>query len=272
MANFNDSFQQVARELGVARKTCCQLSNVPLSLHETSAYKLQSEVADWLSGQGYGQPAGYKVGLVSADIRAWLGGLPVLGIDEPVYGPLLSATLFHGKAEVPFDSFIRPYVEGEFGVRIGEDVPPGQAPFSPESIADFVDECFAGIELVDWRVDYLNCAPPLAPIMIADGGSNWGAVVGLGCREWRKADIFGLAATMYVDGQPIHTGHASDLEGNPMRILAWLANKLSHQGSGLHAGDIVLLGAVTPSYKDFGKGAEIIVDWDLFGSVGVRFT
>ncbi len=268
------SIERAAHVLGEARLNRRQLAELPAACippDEVSAYLVQDALYNWLATRGLGHVGGYKVGLVSAEMRKSMGGLKALGVDSPVYSGIVSTCMLNSPASIPFDSFIRPYVEGEIAVRIGADVPADAAPLSRHSVADFVADCLAAIELVDWRLKYFDFPPPLATLMLADGGSNWGSVVGAPIKDWRALDIPALRGEMRVDGRLIGGGKAGDLQGHPFEVLAWLGNRLIERGRTLRSGDVVLLGSVTPSFGEFGKGAQVVMKWDALGEVAVTF-
>ena len=268
------SIERTAKLLGEARLSRRQLTELPAECippDEASAYLVQDALYDWLAKRDLGRVGGYKVGLVSADMRESMGGRDVLGVNSPVYGGIMTDCMLNSPTSIPFDSFIRPYVEGEFAVRIGADVPADAGKLCRHSISDFVADCLAGIELVDWRLKYLEFPPPLATLMLADGGSNWGSVVGAPIKDWRTLDIPALRGELRLDGRLVGGGKASDLQGHPFEVLAWLANRLIERGHTLRAGDVVLLGSVTPSSCDFAKGAEVVMEWDGLGEAIVRF-
>ena len=269
------AIERAAQLFGQARIDRRFVADLPaecLPPDEASAYLIQEALYDWLAGHGLGKVGGYKVGLVSAEMRKSMGGMAKLGVDSPVYGGIVAGAIFPTGSSVPFDRFIRPYVEGEFAVRIGAEIPVSAAPVSRQSIAAFVSECVAGIELVDWRLKYFDFPPPLATLMLADGGSNWGAVTGIPVKDWRQLDIPALKGQMRVNGRVVGGGKAGDLQGHPFEVLAWLANRLIARGRTLRAGDVVLLGSVTPSFGEFGKDAEVVMSWDGLGDVAVTFT
>lgn len=265
---------RAASLLAEARTKNRQLANFPpecIPPDEATAYLIQDALLDKLAQSGLGPSAGYKVGLVSADMRRSMGGMAKLGVDSPVYGGIVETCILPTRSTVEFARFIRPYVEGEFAVRMARTVPLDAAPLSQASIAAFVGDYFAALELVDWRLKYFDYPPPLATLMLADGSSNWGAVVGAPVKDWRSLDIPSLTGRMRVNGQDVGGGKAGDLQGHPFEVLAWLANRLIALRRTLRAGDIVLLGAVTPSYGTFERGAEVIMSWDGLGEVSVRF-
>ena len=260
--------------LGHARLERRQIAALPEGLAprtEEAGYRIQEELTEWLAGAGLGPVGGYKVGLVSASMRASVGGQAVLGVDWPVYGAIPRNCIFERHAELSFGDFVRPYVEGEIAVRLGRDLDPVDGPFTIDSVAGHVSDCFAAIELVDWRMQYMAFPPPLAPLMIADSGSNWGCVLGAPVRDWRSLDLSALSGAMTVDGREVGRGTGGDLQGHPLNVLAWLANKLRERGRGLRSGEVVLLGSVTPSDGKFLRGAEVVVEWEALGAVSARF-
>ena len=164
-----------------------------------------------LAERGYGGVGGHKVGLVTPEIRASAtgGDTDELGWDTPVYSGLIGSRIFRDSAVVPFGECIRPRIEGEFAVRIGADIPPEKAPFTRESIGDYVEACMAGIEIVDWRMWYWDFDRPLGPLMLADICSNWGAIFSDGVTDWRSLDIPALGATLTCNGETVSSGKAS---------------------------------------------------------------
>ena len=265
---------RAAELLGTARLAHCRVDTLPsdcLPANEAEGYAIQDALDVWLEAHGSGTRAGYKIGLVSADMRRAMGGLETLGFDSPASGSILSTTVYEREANIPFDSFFKPYVEGEIAVQIGRDTATSEAPFTRDSIAHHVEACMAAIELVDWQVSFFDYDPPLAPLMLADGGSNSGCVVGRHETDWRALDLAALNGRMTVDGVEVGAGVGADLQGHPFEVLAWLANSLASRGKQLHEGEIVLLGAVTPSFGDIAAGAEVVVTWKSLGDVKVRF-
>ena len=238
---------------------------------EGDGYAIQDKLLDVYEQRGMGPVVGYKVGLVSEDIRKSAGGAETLGLDTPVYGGIPERHLHIGVADLPFQEKTRTFVEGEFAVRISKDVPADAAPFDQDSIQEYVGACCAGMEIVEWAVDYWNIGKPNGPAMIADGSSNIGGVFSTGVEDWRKLDVASLHAVMLHDGKEVSAGYGRDLQGHPFEVLAWMAGHMIKHGRTLHAGDHVLLGSVTISYGEFEKGSEIIIRWDEIGEVKAIF-
>jgi 2-keto-4-pentenoate hydratase len=246
----------------------CKVANGQHPKTETDGYAIQEAAtrAVLASGRRIG---GYKVGLVTEQMREQTGGSSTLGVDTPVYGTILAHRIFQHSATVRHGDFTELYIEGEFAVRIGDDVVDRPAGHDRYSVAEFVDSCFAAIEIVEFRLPYFDYTPPLAPLMIADSGSNWGCVIGAPVSDWRRLNLPALCAEMRLDGRVVARGQAGDLLGHPFEVLAWMANHMSGRGRRLRGGDIVLLGSVTPSFNDFTAPCEIEVEWDVLGGVRI---
>lgn len=269
-----------AETLGAARLNHVRLTDMPpdyLPDTEAEGYAVLDALIDWFAKHGGGEIGGYKVALVSAGMRSDLsGGSAGLGVNSPIYGSILKQEIYHGVANLPYPEKTTQWVEGEFGVRIGQDVPPDEAPFSRDSIAPYVSHCMAGMEIAEWTINYLDYDKPLGPIGIADNGSNAAGVFGPMVEDWRGLDLAALDCVMTIDGKEVASGRGADLRGHPLEVLAWLASKMADQGKQLREGQLILLGSVTPSigsgtigpfFNDatYRRGSEVIVRWDGLG-------
>jgi len=65
--------------------------------------------------------------------------------------------------------------------------------------------------------------------------------------DWRSLEIGALRGRISVEGGASDEGVTSDLLGHPLNGLAWLAGSpLAAAFGGLKAGQVVMLGSVTP--------------------------
>jgi 2-keto-4-pentenoate hydratase len=135
-------------------------------------------------------------------------------------------------------------VECEVAVRLARDLPPG--PCSLEQAIAAVGTFFAGIEIVENRYDDLKTLG--TPTLLADQMYHCAAVIGdRHDIDWRALDIGALRGRISLDDGTTDEGVTSDLLGHPLNGLAWLAGSAEAVAfGGLKAGQVVMLGSVTP--------------------------
>ena len=97
------------------------------------------------------------------------------------------------------------------------------------------------IEIVDsrvagWRIKLVDT--------VADNASSGKLVVGGRLTRITDIDPRLVGMALSRNGEVIDTGAGAAALGNPVRCVAWLANKLGSFGITLQAGDVVLPGAV----------------------------
>ncbi len=205
---------------------------------EAEGALVQRAIAD-LGGQRLG---GFKIGATGQRMQAYLG------IDHPCAGFMAAADLHASGVALPFASFRNVAVECELAVRLARDLPLG--PCTPDAARAAVGDLFAAIEIVENRYG----APPIGdvaavgtPTLIADQFYHAAAVLGGPATEWRTLDLIGITGHALVDGEERNSGKGSELLGDPLRGLAWLAgSSVATAFGGLRAGQVVMLGSVTP--------------------------
>ena len=211
---------------------------------------------------GAASPGGFKIGATAKRMQEYLG------LSGPAAGFMAVGNLYRSGATVRFADFIRPGVECELAVRLARDLPPG--PCTPEQAADAVGELFAGIEIVENR--YGELLELGVPTLIADQVFHAAAVLGEpGTANWRTLDVGGtLRGRLIVDGHQRDEGVGADLMGDPMNCLAWLAgSSVAEAFGGLKAGQVVMLGSVTPPVW-LTAPASVTVDFSPLPPVQVR--
>ena len=183
-------------------------------------------------------PAGFKIGATGKRMQEYLK------VDTPIAGFMRAEDVYHGHAELRFADFIRPAVECEVAVRLARDLPPG--PCSLEQALAAVGEFFAGIEIVENR--YGDLRDLGMPTLVADQMYHCAAVIGDGHEvDWRALEIAALRGRISLDNGATDEGVTSDLLGHPLNGLAWLAGSAEAAAfGGLKAGQVIMLGSVTP--------------------------
>ena len=213
-----------------------------------------------LRARKLGGIAGYKLALTSPQMRRFVG------VDEPQAGMMLESTLHRSPARVRAADYVRLIVEFEIAVRIGEDLPAADKPFSRERVARAVDAVMPALELADDRnADYATLAKhPLE--LIADNCWNEGAVLGAPVTDWRRIDLGAVHGVALVNGKSVGEGRGADAMGHPLDAVAWLADHLASIGRGLLRGQVVITGSMITS-KFPGRGDSVHFELDGLGSV-----
>ncbi len=183
-------------------------------------------------------PCGFKIGATGTRMQAYLG------VDVPIAGFMREEDVHHGRAELGFADLIKPGVECEVAVRLARDLPP--APCSQAQALAAVGGFFAGIEIVENRYGDLRRLG--TPTLVADQMFHRAAIISdQHDVDWRALDIGALRGRISLDDGTADDGVTTDLLGHPLNGLAWLAGSAEAIAfGGLKAGQVVMLGSVTP--------------------------
>jgi 2-keto-4-pentenoate hydratase len=176
---------------------------------------------------------GHKVGLASQPMQE------LLGIAEPISGALLDDMFVEESEEIGYDELIQPRAEAEIAFLMGRDLS-GPGVGTAQALAA-VDGALAAIEvndsrITDWRLQL--------PDSVADNASSARLVLGGRMTPVAGLDLRLTGVLFYRNGVPVASGAGAAALGHPARCVAWLANQLGAQGSGLRPGDVVLSGAL----------------------------
>lgn len=212
---------------------------------------------------GAASPGGFKIGATARRMQEYLG------LTGPAAGFMAVGGLHPDGATLRFADFVHPGVECELAVRLKRDLLPGSC--SAHDAAAAVGALFAAIEIVENR--YADLVAVGTPTMIADQVFHAAAVLGEpGPRDWRELDVGALPGRMTVDGHVRGEGVGADLMGHPLNCLAWLAGStVADAFGGLKAGQVVMLGSVTPPVWLTGP-AQVVVEFPPLPPVRVRLT
>lgn len=239
-----------------ARTVLTALPGGPGSEAEGAA--VQKALADLV---GALPPAGFKIGATGRRMQVYLG------VEAPIGGFMREQDVHRGHADLRFADFVRPGVECEVAVRLAHDLPPG--PCTLDQAIAAVGDFTAGIEIVENRYGDLKTLG--TPALVADQMYHAAAVIGAS-GPWRALDIGALRGCITVQGGAADEGVTSDLLGHPLNGLAWLAaSPLAAAFGGLKAGQVIMLGSVTPPVWLDGPSV-VTVEFPPLPAVSVRFT
>jgi 2-keto-4-pentenoate hydratase len=254
-----------AEAIAAQRRTSGRIPPLPGALRHSSveqAYGVQDRLNAHLSIAGFGEHAGYKIGCTTAVMQR------MLDIPSPCYGAILASGVHHTPARLSHAGCLRPGIECEIAVRLGEDLPALPTPYDTAAVGARVEHCMAAIELVDDRyVDYRTIG---VATLIADNFFHAGCILGEPKADWRALDLPRIDGRMLINGNERGHGKGGDVMGHPFAAVAWLANALIARGHRLRRGDVVLSGSVVET-QWVERGDETLVEIDGLGSVSATF-
>ena len=164
--------------------------------------------------------------------------------------------------------FVRVGVECEIAVKLARDMPPSEAPFTAEWVAEAIEAYYPAIEIVDDR--YVKWETMGAPTLVADDFFAAGCVLGEPVSRTKAPDLLGVTGRAVINGEEAGQGTGADVLGHPHNALAWLANHLAAEGKGLHAGQIVLTGSLVKTVW-LKAGDSVVMELSGLGNVSVTF-
>lgn len=251
-----------ARALYEARK-----SRVPIppftdedpSLDMADGYAIQRELLPLLLGDG-DRVIGYKVGVTSKAMQR------MIGIDSPDYGPVLASTVYGSGDDIPLNRFIEPKIEAEIAFVLGGPLC-GPGVSTTDARRAIAGGC-AAMEIVDSRIE--DWRIQLADT-VADLASN--GAVAISSRLVPLDDFDPRLAGMVItrSGELVDTGAGAAALGDPVRVVAWLANVLGGHGIGLQAGHLVMTGSLHAA-EPMSTGDVFRAEFDHLGPVTIRVT
>ncbi|NLH83073.1 MAG: 2-keto-4-pentenoate hydratase [Phyllobacteriaceae bacterium] len=230
--------EAIARAFVEARAEARPLDRFPADLPTTleDAIRVQERALE-LDGR---RPAGWKVAMIRADLRAGLG-------DERLAGPVFAEAIrdlpHGGMADVCVYVGGFAALEAEFVARFARDLEPGPNGFDDAAILAALSGIHAGSEVASSPLATLNDLGPTA--VVCDHGNNAGVVIGPELPGWRDPAFAATPSRMRVDGAVAGEGSAASVPGGPLASLRWLAGHLARRGRRLHAGDVVATGMTT---------------------------
>lgn len=259
-----DNILAAAQIIAAARRTRTPLKSLGAGLapaDEADGYRIQRAVHDLLLPYA-GAMVGYKIGCTSAVMQQYLG------IPHPCAGGVFAKGVHDSGAQLAAADFVRVGVECEIAVKLGRDLPPSQAPFTAETVAEAIGAYLPAIEIVDDR--YAKWETMGAPTLVADDFFAAGCVLGQPVARTAAPDLLDVTGRAVINGEPAGQGTGADVLGHPHAALAWLANHLASEGKGLFAGQLVLTGSLVKTLW-LKAGDSAVMELSGLGNVSVTF-
>jgi 2-keto-4-pentenoate hydratase len=188
----------------------------------------------------------------------------MIGVDQPDYGPVLASTVYADGDLVSLGAFIQPKIEAEIAFVLGSPLAgPGVSVLDARAAiagmtaaVEIVDSRFA-----DWRIKLADT--------VADLASNGAVAVSSRLIPLDRLDPRLIGMVLTRQGELVETGAGAAALGDPVKVVAWLANTLGELGSKLEAGHLIMTGALHAAVP-MRAGDVFRADFDRLGPVTVR--
>jgi 2-oxo-hept-3-ene-1,7-dioate hydratase/2-keto-4-pentenoate hydratase len=259
-----DIHKEIAEKICECFKTGVQLPLLSTSYPElelSDSYAIQQRVVSSFLAHGR-KIRGYKIGLTSIAVQE------MLGATEPGCSAMLDHMFIAEDSELAVDGLTDPLVEVELAF-VMKDVLKGPD-VSIDDVIHATDFVLPAIEIVDFRV-------ARAPGMdvrdnIADLAAFGRVVLGRNAVYLHDIDVQNVGASLLINGEVKDEGISSAVLGNPLKAVAWLANRLSGFNVALKPGDVILSGSFFGA-SPVQAGDEIVAQFGgEFGKVAISFT
>jgi 2-keto-4-pentenoate hydratase len=227
------------------------------TLGMADGYAVQKELVDLILADG-DTIVGYKVGLTSKPMQQ------MIGVDSPDFAPILASTAYVDGGTVSLSTLIQPRMEAEIVAVLGTRLQ-GPGVHVTDAARAVAGVC-ASVEIVDSR--FQNWRVKLADT-VADLASNGAFAVSSRVVPLTQVDTRLVGMTLTRNGELVDTGAGAAALGDPLAVVAWLANVLGENGIGLEPGHLVMTGALHAAVP-MTAGDVFRADFDRLGPVTLR--
>jgi 2-keto-4-pentenoate hydratase len=194
-----------------------------------SAYEIQRRINARKIATGRTR-VGRKVGLTNPMVQR------AAGVDEPDYGTIMDDMVFHDGVVFDPKKYVAPKIESEVAIALKKDLHSWDIP-AIEAAIDWIAPSF---ELVDFHYEYYGMK---IADTIADNAGCAGIILGAR-RKYGDVDLRDVRLSLTRNGEEITSGVGSNVMGNPLNAVAWLAKTAIEQDTPLQAGEVLLPGSI----------------------------
>lgn len=188
------------------------------------------------------------------------------GIPGPVVGPMFGSGYYLDGDAVSLKGMVRCTTEPEIGVLLKRDLAgPG---CTPAEALRAIEGFMPAIEVVDNR---LAAGKRSYPMSICSNKFSGGIVIG-GVITPRKGIDLRLEGMVHsLNGEVKGSATGVEAMGNPLNVVAAIANAVAAQDESLKAGMVLITGTLDGNVP-IAAGDHYLVQFTHLGTVGVRFT
>ena len=251
-------YAEKLQEAQVSKQPIAPLTSTIPDITVDDAYAIQ--LLQIASKQQEGKHiVGKKIGLTSKAMQQQFN------VSEPDYGHILSNMVEVDGATISLNHFIQPKLEFEIAFVLKKDL------YGPnitvEDVIEATDYIVPALEVIDsriadWKIRFEDT--------VADNGSSAMVIIGGRPTKLLDVDLPHIGMNVYRNGELFDSAAAAAVMGDPLRAVAWLANKLSKYHIGLQAGEFVLAGALTAAVT-IEDGDTFVAEFAHLGAVSATF-
>lgn len=229
-----DTIRAIARELHDAKEAVYTVPYVSPRLPEhdlDSAYAISEEFASLRERELGVRRVGRKVGLTNPLVQQRVG------VFEPDYGIIHDDMVFESGVVLPASKYNRLLIEAEVAFVLKSDI----LEATPEKVAAAIDYVTPAFEIVDFRYD-----GSVGQIVdtIADNAGCSGLVLGEEQHPYGSVDLTQVEMVITAGDTEITRGVGSNVLGDPINAVRWLAETAIRTGHPLRAGEVLLSGSI----------------------------
>lgn len=222
------------------------------------AYDAQEALRDlWVATRG--PVAGLKIATTTKVMQE------LMGIDHPCGGMIFEKRIYASPSNQSMRDHIHPMIECELAVRLGQDLPKRDTPYTAADVREAVGSVMAAFEIIeDRRADYKSTD---VKTLIADNSWNAGIVIGPEVTVQADRELNGIAGQLTKNGKPSGEGRTD----GPMDALAWVANLAVERNHPLTKGMIVITGSVIATFPAH-VGDHLVFELEGIGRTEMTFS
>lgn len=228
------TIEKIARELFEAKRGVYTVPYVSPQLPDhdlDAAYAISAEFARLRETELGVTRVGRKVGLTNPLVQARVG------IDEPDYGIIHDDMVHASGVRLPLSRYNHLLIEAEVAFGIGTDITDP----SREAVEAAIEYVTPAFEVVDFRYD-----GSVGQIVdtIADNAGCSGIVLGEEKHAYGEVDLTQVEMVITGGDVEITRGVGSNVLGDPVNAVLWLAETAIRTGQPLRAGEVLLSGSI----------------------------
>ena len=260
----NENLDVAAKKIWDCWNAGKKIDELPKNLKPKSkvdAYLVQRKVVQ----KSGGHQVGWKIAATSKS------GQRHIGVDGPLAGALLKSKIKKNGAKINLKANLLRVAELEFAFQLSTDIPPKDSKYNKNEISQKINTLIPTMEIPDSRFNHFLSGGQEQ--IIADNACAGFLILGEPIEtNGEELNLVNHEVLAYQDNQLTPTkGIGSNVLGDPLLALTWIANELIAHDNFLRKNDIVTTGTcITPIQLI--DTTELTGDFGVYGKVSTKFT